>query len=571
MDTVTLIIISAFIVTGILIICVLVAIQNIKNKKIKKTLEKLEIEKNIIDSMPINTELSKIETFLKNDKIDAMYKDWKTRLDNIKTNQIPHLTDILIESDYSLQKLDSKAATYKLAQLEMEVYKVKTEANFLLNEIKEITGSEEKNRSIIITMKQKYRNLYQKFNDNYNDFGEISETIKIQFENIASSFENFEKVMENNEYTEVNKIIKSIDEMLKHMEVVISEVPSIMLLIKKVLPSKIREVTESYKKMKEMGYPLDYLNIEYNIDEANKKMKDCLERTKMLNLEDNLFELKVLNEYFDSVFTDFENERQGRKNYEETNQKFYYRLVKMNNAIKEIKSQINDLKTTYNLSDDDIETLNNIAESLKNLNEDYKILTSHTSNNVFAYSKLIKEIENLNYRLINLENNLDSSLDSIGNMREDEARAREQLEEIKVVMRKAKTKIHEYNLPVIPEIYNIELKEAADAVKEIVKELENKPITIETLNTRVDTARDLSLKVLKRTNEINKCAHLAEMAIVYGNRFRPVSSEVNRQLNYSENLYYKGEYKKSLELTANMLEKIEPGVYNRLVKKYTEN
>ena len=49
----------------------------------------------------------------------------------------------------------------------------------------------------------------------------------------------------------------------------------------------------------------------------------------------------------------------------------------------------------------------------------------------------------------------------------------------------------------------------------------------------------LILKVLKRTNEINKCAHLAEMAIVYGNRFRPVSSEVNRQLNYSENLYYK--------------------------------
>ena len=74
-----------------------------------------------------------------------------------------------------------------------------------------------------------------------------------------------------------------------------------------------------------------------------------------------------------------------------------------------------------------------------------------------------------------------------------------------------------------------------------------------------------------RTNEINKCAHLAEMAIVYGNRFRPVSSEVNRQLNYSENLYYKGEYKKSIELTANMLEKIEPGIYNRLVKKYTEN
>lgn len=570
-NSITLIIILTLIVTIILIICVLIAIQNVKNKKIKKALEKLEIEKNIIDSMPINNELGKIESFLKNDKIESLYKDWKSRLENIKNVEIPHLTDMLIESDYSLLKLDSKGATYKLAQLEMEVYKVKTEANSLLNEIKEITGSEEKNRSIIITMKQRYRELYQKFNDNYDSFDEIVETIKLQFSNMASQFEKFEKIMENNDYTEVNKLIRNIDDMLKHMDVVINEVPPIMLLINRVLPSKIKDVTENYKKMKEMGYPLDYLNIEYNIDEANKKINDCLERTKLLNLEDNLFELKVLNDYFDSVFNDFENERQGRRDYEETNHKFYARLVKMNNAIREIKNQISDLKDAYNLSEDDIETLNNIAESLKNLNDDYQILINHTSNNVFAYSKLIKEIENLNYRLINLENNLDSSLDTIGNMKEDEARAREQLEEIKVVMRKAKLKIHEYNLPIIPDIYQTELKEALDAVKEIVKELEQKPITIEILNTRVDTARDLALKVLKRSEEISRCAHLAEMTLVYGNRFRPVSSEVNRQLNYCENLYYKGEYKKSLEISANMLEKIEPGIYNKLVKKYTES
>lgn len=570
-NSITLIIILTLIVTIILIVCVLVAIQNIKNKKIKKVLEKLEIEKNIIDSLPINNELGKIESFLKNDKIDVLYKDWRSRLDNIKNNEIPHLTDMLIESDYSLLKLDSKAATYKLAQLEMEVYKVKAEANGLLNEIKEITGSEEKNRAIIVTMKQRYRDLYKKFNDSYDDFDEIVDTIKIQFTNMADQFENFEHIMENNDYTEVNRIIKSIDDMLRHMEVVINEVPSIMLLIKKILPSKIKDVMNNYKKMKDMGYPLDYLNIEYNIDEANKKITDCLERTKLLNLEDNLFELKVLNDYFDSVFNDFENERQGRHDYEETNHKFYSRLVKMNNAIREINSQITDLKNVYNLSDDDIETLNNIAESLKNLNDDYQILINHTSNNVFAYSKLIKEIENLNYRLINLENNLDSSLDVIGNMREDEARAREQLEEIKVIMRKAKLKIHEYNLPVIPDIYHTELKEALDAVKEIVKELEHKPITIDVLNTRVDTARDLSLKVLKRSEEISRCAHLAEMTIVYGNRFRPVNSEVNRQLNYCENLYYKGEYKKSLEISANMLEKIEPGIYNKLVNKYVNN
>lgn len=43
---------------------------------------------------------------------------------------------MLIESDYSLQKLDAKAATYKLAQLEMEVYKVKRKLMFYLMRLK---------------------------------------------------------------------------------------------------------------------------------------------------------------------------------------------------------------------------------------------------------------------------------------------------------------------------------------------------------------------------------------------------------------------------------------------------
>ena len=571
MSEATLIIISAVILTIILIIGVLVIIQSSKNKKIKKALEKLEIEKNIIDSLPINPELSKIETFLKNEKIENMYNTWCERLDDIKNNQIPHLTDMLIESDYSLQRLDSKAATYKLSQLEMEVYKVKTNAEFLLNEIKEITCSEEKNRTIIITMKQKYRELYKTFMDNSNSYGEIYETIKLQFENIAGQFENFEKIMENNDYTEVTKVMKAIDEMLKHMEVVIKEVPAIVINATKILPSKIKEILVIYKNMKEVGYPLDYLNVEYNIEEANKKIKDCLDRTRVLNLEDNLFELNVLAEYFESIFNSFETERANRKEYEDINQKFYYRLTRMNNAIREIKSQIKDLKKSYNLSDEEIDTLNNIADSLKSLNGDYNVLINHTSNNVFAYSKLIKEIENLNYRLINLENNLDASLDVIGNMREDEARAREQLEEIKSIIRTSKIRIHEYNLPVIPEIFETELKEAALAIKEIIKELDRKPIAIEVLNTRVDTARDLALKVLRRTKEINYYANLSEKAIVHGNRFRALSQEVNRQLTYSENLFYKGEYKKSLQLTVNMLEKIEPGFYNKLSRKYTQN
>ena len=101
-----------------------------------------------------------------------------------------------------------------------------------------------------------------------------------------------------------------------------------------------------------------------------------------------------------------------------------------------------------------------------------------------------------------------------------------------------------------------------------MRELSKKPITIDVLNTRVDTARDLVLKIYGRTKELIKTAKFAEMAIVYGNRYRSNTEDLNNRLTVSENLFNKGEYKKSLELTINTLNKVEPDIYNKLSNLY---
>lgn len=568
MDNLVLILITLVIISIVLIVIILNLIQNRKNKEYKKVLDNLEVEKNVIEGTPIASELDKIEELKKNDKLEVMYNDWQERLDTIKTVQIPKITDMLIAADYSLSKMDYKSTMYKIAKLEMELYKVRTNSEFLLSEIKEITDSEERNRAIITKLKANYRELYQKFEEMKNECGEIANSIELQFENIAKRFEIFEKVMENNDYVEVPNIVKAIEEMLKHMDVVVDEVPAIVMLTTKVLPKKIKEVEDTYHTMTNCGYPLDYLNVEYNIDEANKKIGDIYDRCKVLNLEDSLLELKVLMDYFDSLFNDFEKEKVDRANYDDTNRIFKKKLEKINSLVDDIFSQIHDIRNIYNLSETDITLLNEVRNELKSLNADYSTLVTHTSNATFAYSKLTKEIESLVVRLADLEDRLDNSLDAIGSMRDDEVRARQQLEEVKLILKDAKLKMRDYNLPVIPRSYFVELKEAQAAIKEIVRELEKKPITISVLNTRVDTARDLVFKLFADTKELMKTAMFAEMAIVYGNRYRTSIDGLDHNLNYSEALFFKGEYQKSLELTINSLNKIEPGIYDKLLHLY---
>ena len=352
------------------------------------------------------------------------------------------------------------------------------------------------------------------------------------------------------------------------MEVILEEVPVIVIMATNILPKKIKEVEETYNEMQKKGYPLDYLNIEYNIEEANKKIIDVMDRTRVLNLEDALFELKVLMEYFDKIFDDLDKEKDEKTSYEESNTKFKQKLEKMNKLIYEIFSQIDDLKRLYNLSEEDLKNLYNIKQNVEDLNNDYKVLTDHTGNNAFAYSKLTREIENLFIKLVNTEEELDVTLNTIGNMHDDEQRAREQLEEMKIILKDSKLQIRNYNLPIIPKKYYVELNEAQQAIKEIIIELERKPIDIETLNTRVDTARDLVFKLFAQTKEMMKTAMFAEMSIVYGNRYRSDYEELDKNLTYSETLFYKGEYKKSLEISINALNRIDNGIYDKLLKLY---
>ena len=156
-------------------------------------------------------------------------------------------------------------------------------------------------------------------------------------------------------------------------------------------------------------------------------------------------------------------------------------------------------------------------------------------------------------------------LQKVGNLKDDEERARGQLEDIKILLKQSKYQIRKNRLPVIPDNYYVELKEAADAIKEIQKELSKKPIDVDTLIVRVDTARDLVFKLHNTTNDMIRLALLSEYAIVYGNRYRSSKANINEGLIKAEKLFFLGDYKKSLDLSISTLDMVEPGIHKKIL------
>lgn len=566
--TFSLLAIGYYILSVIIVIIVLNIISKKEKKQYKDEINALDRDKNLIISASILTELNKVESLVNNESLEDTYNNWQRRFKKIKDEELPKISEQLLEIDDLFSDKKYKSLKQKLAQVELQIYYIKTRANFLLEEIKALTLSEEKNRETITKLKATYREIFNIYNNNKSDYKLVSSPIELQFENIDKLFSAFEIALENGQFGEVGKIVKAIDDNIGNLKLVIEEAPSIIMIGKTIIPKKIKDIKDISSKMIKDGYNLEYLNIDYNLEETNKKISDIFARLNVLNIEDSIFELKTMVDYYDTLYNDFDKEKIARRIYEDYSRSLLVKVTKLSKINNELFKKLSAIKFSYDLTDDDVKVVEVLKKEFKEIRTKYDEIVELHRLKKTAYSRLGKEMELLNVRLCKAEEKLEHALRTLGSLKEDELRAREQLDEIKEILKKARSKIRSFKLPVVPKKYYVELSEATLAVKEMVAELEKKPISIKVLNTRVDTSRDLALKLLNTSNETVKTAWMAEMAIVYGNRYRVVNREIELGLSKAESLFNRGNFKAALENAINAINVVEPGIHKRLLDAY---
>ena len=557
-----------YVVTIIIVIVILNLINSRERNKLKKQIDELEKEKNLVISASMLSELNKVEALVNNDEMRAKLDDWKKRFSNIRDVEMPKITDTINDIEELFEDRNFKELKGLILKADFDLNNLKTKASFLLDEIKDVTLSEERNRETITKLKAQYREIVATYKDYEEDYAIIKVPLELQFENVDKLFQTFEVAMEQNAYTEVGKIVKAIADIIDNLKVVVEETRPIVNLGKNLIPKRIEDIKNISEKMTREGYNLDYLNIDYNIEEANKKMQDIFQRLNVLNIEDSLFELKTMHDYFDSLYNDFDKEKISKKIYEDYSRSILIKATKLEKVNNELYKKIDDIKYSYDLTDYEAAVIAEIKQEIMNIRASYYKIVDIGRIHVLSYSKLAREMEIINSKLVKTEEKLNGALKTLGSLKEDELRAREQLEEIKKILNQTKDKIRSFKLPAIPKNYYVEMSEAMEAIDELIKALDKRPISIKILNLRVDTARDLVLKVYNTINETVKTARMAEAAIVYGNRYRVTNKEVDFGLTKAENLFVKGNFKNSLENAINAINIVEPGIHNRLLEEY---
>lgn len=566
MDNIFLMVFTIFIVAILLAIITVIVTRKKASKRYRNKVNELDVEKNQLINVKILSEITKVRELVKTDNLQHKLDAWDKSFNYIKDDMLPKITDEISEVDFMIDRHDYKNAIRKMTNIELEIDRLKRKSDKLISEIQIITNSEERNRALITKLKITYRELQAKFERCIKDYGDVTDAIREEFDKIDSQFQLFEEAMDQNDYVEVEKIVIVIEDGIDKLKNILDNVPAIVLMASVLIPGKVEEAKVMYARMIRDGYPLDYLNVEYNLEEITRKSIEIMENVKKLNMDvsESDVELKTMLDYFNNLFGDFDREKESKDLFKEGCKKFRLKIEKVNKVVYDIYVQIDDIKVTYDLSEEEINRFSVLNKNLEIINEDFKSLLEHGKTKTFAYSKLNDELDGLSIKLSRLQDDLDYQLRSITSMKDDEYRAKEQLATIQDLLKKAKYKLKDYKLPVIPSSYYVELKEAQDAIREIVKELDKKPIVIKILNIRVDTARDLVFKIYNKTNDMIKASQMSEKMIIYGNRYRSTYPEVEGGLEKATTLFYKGQYDQSLQVSMEAIKFVEDNLGDKI-------
>lgn len=565
MKVIYLIGIIAFILFILISFWVIKYIRKKENKKLLDEINNLTVQKNNLESLPIMIEIGKIEEIAKSEQLENKINNFKNQYKNIKENKLSKIEDMFIDLDDALKSRNINSFYNISADIEINLFDAKYAFNNILNELKEISSYEEKYRNIVTKLKSKYRYLDHTFKEKEPMFKDLAETIKMQFENIAKRFKDFDKVIDEKLYNEVLLVVRSIDTMIDNLDIVIKELPDILLLLNDLIPGRINDLNQEYQKMQEDGFTLGFLNYEENIKDIEKKENDIISRAKVLNINNSLFDLRMILEYLDNLFKELEKEKDAKNRFDQLDNAFVLKKDKLEKIVKNIYNELDDIKALYHLNEKDLEIIDELNLKLSQIIKDYKKLSREKKKKQESFQKRNIIINDLLNRINEISKDFDNALRTLGSFYEDEKRAHTEYNDIKEIIKKCRNNIRNYHLPLIHDEYFVEEEDAITALNNVNEEINQKPIVIKNLNIRVETARDLTFKLYQTTDDMIKYAYFTELLLLYCNKFRS-QKNIHKGLNKVEELYYQGKYSESFNQILKIVKLIDEDFTNKIIK-----
>ncbi|WP_295253417.1 septation ring formation regulator EzrA [uncultured Catenibacterium sp.] len=559
-----LIIFGAILVT---LIIFMIVYHSIKLKIYRQEILDLQNQINGIKTLPLQYRLGRVQSIAKNmPEVVEEYEQFTKDFEKITEFQKNELGILVNEVDESLFYGKTRGIKKKFALIHEMTQRYDHDAKDLLARIEKVTEIENIQRVEIIRVKGKYRevgNEYEKIRIKVEEF--VPHALEM-FKELDDDFVKLEALMNNQMFADAKNFTEEIENRIDSLHENLKDLPSYVYVVSDLLPSKIDKVDELIASLEGDEYALEEMNVAARRQEVDEQMEESIAHVKNVDIKGAAEVLEPLTGLIEELVIDLGKELDSYKQFKEKWRESYNELQRLIDVYQKTMKEYRRLITEFVIDDEEV-VISKKYEEFKQIQNDANDLIEQMESGHFAYANMLEHVENLYDRMMQH----DTYLEEFEKQKEDieikNQKTEELLENINIVLLEIKSEIKNEHLPLVNDSYRDYITDSYNKVEEIKRFKAHKPVVLNELCAKVEGARDVIYKLYDNVHNMIVTAGMVEDAIVYANRYRSMFLEVNTELTKAEVLFRNGEYRNALQVAVDILERLEPGKYEELIKR----
>lgn len=549
------------------LIIFMIVYHSIKLKIYRQEILDLQNQINGIKTLPLQYRLGRVQSIAKNmPEVAEEYEQFTKDFEKITEFQKNELGVLVNEVDESLFYGKTHGIKKKFALIREMTQRYDHDAKDLPARIEKVTEIENIQRVEIIRVKGKYRevgNEYEKIRVKVEEF--VPHALEM-FKELDDDFVKLETLMNNQMFADAKNFTEEIENRIDSLQENLKDLPSYVYVVSDLLPSKIDKVDELITSLEGDEYALEEMNIAARRQEVDKQMEESIAHVKNVDIKGAAEVLEPLTGLIEELVIDLGKELDSYKQFKEKWRESYNELQRLTDVYQNTMKEYRRLITEFVIDEEEV-VISKKYEEFKQIQKDANDLIEQMESGHFAYANMLEHVENLYDRMMQH----DAYLEEFKKQKEDidtkNQKTEELLENINIVLLEIKSEIKNEHLPLVNDSYRDYIADSYNKVEEIKRFKAHKPVVLNELCAKVEGARDVIYKLYDNVHNMIVTAGMVEDAIVYANRYRSMFLEVNTELTKAEVLFRNGEYRNALQVAVDILERLEPGKYEELIKR----
>lgn len=548
----------------IVIILIIVGILFYMRSNKSQMIEKAETRKSKVEQLPYDESLSQLSEL-------TLTGETKTTYNSLKQNALDSKNQYLLPVEEKIHQAEGLLDKFKFSQAQTEIDEAhelmdKYEENYneLNSNIENILNLHKESDHLYEECKVDYREMKRDVLANRHQFGEAAAPLEQEIETFVPEMETYETLKEDGNYNQAYDHIKTLNEDMNYLKKDMDEIPELIREAQKELPGQFQDLKYGCRDLKVEGYDLDHVKIDSSLQTLKTELSFVEPMISKLELDEANDKLNSINDRLDEMYELIEHEVKAKNEVEETKEVITDNLFRAKEMNYTLQTEIEYVRENYYINESDVQNVRQFENEIQSMISVYDEILQEMAKSAVRYSEvqdnlkyIAEHVDVINEKQEKLQNHLIQ-------LREDKAEAEENILRVQSKKEEVYRKLLASNLPSVPERFIIMKNEIDYEVREVNKKFSVRPIHVKQLKDKVSKVVLQMNKFEDEATDVLVNAVYAEKLIEYGNRYRKESSNIDKSLNEAERLFKNNRYKRSIEISEQALESVEPGVTKQI-------